>query len=149
MTRVLCHTFYREFQNDPAIFMDMEKFAPFVYSESWADRYFDRQKEKKRLLFAVMKDGRPIGEVKLWNMDWEKRECCLGIHMQNDSVKGRGYGTAAERLAVVYAFEKLNMAAVNADVVRKNTRSQHVLEKVGFRFVREDETFLYYRLERA
>ena len=32
-------------------------------------------------------------------------------------------------------------AAVNADTIRKNTRSQHVLEKVGFRFAGEDETF--------
>lgn len=33
------------------------------------------------------------------------------------------------------------------DTIRKNTRSQHVLEKVGFHFVGEDETFKYYRIE--
>ena len=38
-------------------------------------------------------------------------------------------------------------AAVNVDTIRKNTRSQHVLEKVGFRFVGEDEAFKYYRIE--
>ena len=38
-------------------------------------------------------------------------------------------------------------AAVNADTIRKNTRSQNVLEKVGFRFVGEDEAFKYYRIE--
>ena len=31
-----------------------------------------------------------------------------------------------------YAFEQMNMNTVFADAVRKNTRSQHVLEKVGF-----------------
>ena len=44
-------------------------------------------------------------------------------------------------------FCQEGMAAVNADTIRKNTRSQHVLEKVGFRFVGEDETFKYYRIE--
>ena len=39
-------------------------------------------------------------------------------------------------------------AAVNADAIRKSTRSQHVLEKVDFLFVGEDETFKYYRIER-
>ena len=39
-------------------------------------------------------------------------------------------------------------AAVNADAIRKSTRSQHVPGKVGFRFVGEDETFKYYRIER-
>ena len=39
------------------------------------------------------------------------------------------------------------MAAVNADAVLKNVRSQHVLEKVGFRLVGEDGMFRYYRIE--
>ena len=67
--------------------------------------------------------------------------------MQNDAMKGKGYGTQAGRLAVKTAFDELGMAAVNADTIRKNTWSQHVLGKVGFRFVREDETFKYYRIE--
>lgn len=51
-------------------------------------------------------------------------------------------------MAVKIAFDELGMAAVNADTVMKNTRSQHVLEKAGFRFVGEDGTFKYYRIER-
>ena len=68
--------------------------------------------------------------------------------MQNNAYKGRGYGTRAERLALEYAFETLDMSAVNADVVAKNTRSQHVLEKVGFRFLKEENGFQYYRCKR-
>ena len=37
--------------------------------------------------------------------------------MQNDAVKGRGYGPQAERLAVKTAFDELGMAAVNADTI--------------------------------
>ena len=40
------------------------------------------------------------------------------------------------------------MVAVNADAALKNTRSQHVLEKVGFQYTHEDDTFKYYRCER-
>ena len=71
----------------------------------------------------------------------------MGIHLQNDSVKEKGYGTQAERLVLQYAFEELGMVAVNADAALKNTRSQHVLEKVGFRYTHEDDTFKYYRCE--
>ena len=39
------------------------------------------------------------------------------------------------------------MVAVNADAALKNTRSQHVLEKVGFCYTHEDDTFKYYRCE--
>ena len=40
------------------------------------------------------------------------------------------------------------MIAVNADTVKKNTRSQHVIEKAGFKFIKEDEYFEYYRIQR-
>ena len=57
-------------------------------------------------------------------------------------------GTQAERLAVQYAFEELGMTAIHADAVLKNIRSQHVLEKVGFCLVGEDEVSKTYRMER-
>ena len=149
MTRELCNKLYRDFQNDPCIYEDMAKFAPFTYQEAWVNAYFDRQAAKQRIYFAVMLDGQPIGEVLLKQINQENRSCVLGIHLQNDTVKGKGYGTCAETLAIEYAFDRLGLATVYADAVRKNTRSQHVLEKVGFRFIREDETFRYYKIERS
>ena len=148
MTRELCHEFYRGFVNDPDIFMDMGKFYVFEYTPQWADNYFDRQVNRGRLLFAVMLEGRPIGEVKLWDIDRENRECKLGIHMQSDAVKGRGFGTRAEELAVEYAFRELGLRRVLADAIVKNTRSQHVLEKAGFRFLRQEGDFRWYCRER-
>ena len=144
MSRDLCHAFYRGFANDPDIFMDMGKFYVFEYDSQWADNYFDRQAARGRLLFAVMLEGRPIGEVKLWDIDRENRECKLGIHLQSDAVKGRGFGTRAERLAVEYAFDELGLDRVWADAILKNTRSQHVLEKAGFRFHRQEGNFRWY-----
>ena len=112
------------------------------------DRFFDARQSADRVMLAVMVNGRPIGEVQLKRIDREKRQCELSIHMQNDSVKGKGYGTQAEQLALEYAFDVLELQAVNADSVQKNRRSQHILEKVGFRYVGEDDTFKYYRFER-
>ena len=65
-----------------------------------------------------------------------------------ESVKAKDYGTKAEQLAIKYAFEEMGMIAVNADIVKKNTRSQHVIEKAGFKFINEDEYFKYYRIQR-
>ena len=148
MSRELCREFYRGFENDPAIFMDMEKFYVFQYDPQWADDYFDRQMARGRKLLAIMLEGRPIGEVKLWDIDREKGICNLGIHLQNDAVKGRGFGTWAENQAAEYAFRELGMEAVMADVVVKNTRSQRALEKAGFRFVEERGLYRYYRRDR-
>ena len=144
MTRELCHRLYQGWENDPAIYMDMALFSPYRYDQEAVDRYFDAKQTPDRVLFAVLKDGVPIGELQLKQIDREKRECTLSVHMQNDGVKGRGYGTQAERLALRYAFDVLGMGAVNADTVVKNTRSQHILEKLGFQHVRDEGDFRNY-----
>ena len=149
MTRPLCHEFYQDFENDPDIFMDMSRFVPYEYAWEQTERYFEEQQTPDRIVFMVMEGERPVGEVKLKYIDREAKQCSLGIHLQNDGAKNRGVGTAAERLALDYAFDTLGMETVNADAVLKNKRSQHVLEKVGFVFVREDETFRYYVCKRT
>lgn len=148
MTRELCHQLYQGWENDPAIYMDMGLFSPYRYDKDAVDRYFDAKQAPDRVLFAILKDGAPVGELQLKQIDREKRECTLSVHMQNDGVKGRGYGTQAERLALRYAFDVLGMAAVNADTVVKNTRSQHILEKLGFQHIRDEGDFRYYRCRR-
>lgn len=148
MTRELCHQLYQGWENDPAIYMDMGLFSPYRYDKDAVDRYFDAKQAPDRVLFAILRDGAPVGELQLKQIDREKRECTLSIHMQNDGVKGRGYGTQAERLALRYAFDVLGMAAVNADTVVKNTRSQHILEKLGFQHIRDEGDFRYYRCRR-
>lgn len=148
MTRELCHQLYKDWENDAAIYMDMTKFRPFRYNAAEVDRYFDSRQEPTRRLFAILYRDAPIGELQLKQIDAGKKTCILSIHLQNDSVKGRGFGTEAERLAVGYAFDTLGMDTVFADTVLKNTRSQHVLEKAGFRFCREEGLFRYYRIDR-
>lgn len=148
MTRELCQELYRDWQNDPAIYMDMDQFGPYHYNEAVVDRYFDSRQTPTCVLFAIMRDGKPIGELQLKRIDRDRKECTLSIHLQNDSVKGLGYGTSAEKLALKYAFDTLGMNAVNADTVVKNTRSQHVLEKVGFQYRGEKDGFKYYRFAR-
>ena len=148
MTRELCHQIYKKWENDDSIYMDMGLFKTYIYDEEKVDKYFDAKQNSSRMLFAIMLGDNAIGELQLKQIDMKTKECTLSIHMQNDAAKGKGYGTRAEQLAIEYAFEKLGMKAVNADTVIKNIRSQHVLEKVGFQFIKEDGDFRFYRIER-
>lgn len=139
----------QNFVSDPDIFMDMSKYFEYQYSPERIDRYWEtRKKPKDRKDFFVLLESEVIGELALKHIDFEKKECELSIHLQNDSVKNKGYGSAAERLALAYAFENLGMESVLADSVLKNTRSQHVLEKVGFVLIGVDDTFKYYRCDK-
>lgn len=148
VTLPLLDEYYRGFQTDPVLFMDESRFFEYEYSSEKVSAYYKKlASDPDRRDFMIMLGARPIGEIALKHIDRKKRECELSIHLQNDSVKNRGFGSEAERLALEFAFNELGMKAVNAGCVLKNGRSMHVLEKLGFRKTGQDETFAYYRLE--
>lgn len=149
MTRALCRRYFRDFESDPAVCADARTYRPFRYSDEWADAYFDRQRDRDRVHLAVTERGEPVGEVIFKNLDRASGVCTLSVHLQNDAAKGRGVGTQTERLAPAYAFGELGMDTVRADALLHNTRSRHVMEKVGFRLVREDGAFACYEIFRA
>jgi RimJ/RimL family protein N-acetyltransferase len=78
-----------------------------------------RQRDLGREHLAIMHGIVPVGEVILKNIDPNQRCCTLGIHLRN-SVKNKGYGTAAEILALQYAFHKLQCETVYTDAIHKN-----------------------------
>ena len=145
LTRELCHTLFRRWENDPAVYEEEAAFTPYIYDPAETDRYWESRQVPDRVMFAVTLSGEPIGEVQLKRIDRAAGECTLSIHLRSNDAKDRGYGTVAEKLALEYAFEELGMRAVNADALVKNTRSQRVLEKAGFRFLQEENGFRYYR----
>ena len=147
MTAEMYHAYYREYENDPALFLDKSQCVPFVYSPEWVERYIRRQNERERICLAVMVGDELAGEIILKNV--EPGKCAtLGICLKNDRYKGRGIGTQAERLAIEYAFHELDVPVLYADTILPNERSRHVLEKVGFRPLREEGDFKYYCIVR-
>lgn len=92
MTNEMYHQFFKDFEYDSDTFMDMSLFCTFEYNYEMIERYIQRQRDKKRMPFAIMLNDVPIGEIMLKDIDYDKRSCVLSIHMQNDSVKNKGYG---------------------------------------------------------
>jgi RimJ/RimL family protein N-acetyltransferase len=148
MTKKLCHKYFQEFTNDSDICLNDSEFREFVYKKEVVDKYYEHQQQDNRKAFFIMKNNDPIGEVILKKIDYIKKECTLSIHLQNDTVKGQGIGTWAEKQIIDYAFNELNLGTVFADTVKKNVRSQNVLKKVGFEIINEDELFKYYFIKK-
>ena len=148
MTRRLCHTMFMDWKNDSSMYADPAQCPVYRYDADAVNRFFDKKQEPSRVMLAIMLQGKPIGALDLKRIDREAGECTLSIHLKNDSVKNRGYGTKAEILALRYAFNDLKLKTVFADAISRNIRSQHVLEKAGFRFVEEKDSFRYYRCNR-
>ncbi len=147
MTAEMYHAYYKEYQNDPDLSIDQSKFTPYIYVPEGVDRYIQRQIDRNRRCFAIMLEDEMAGEIILKNVEPRKR-ATLSISMKNAAYKDRGIGTQAERLAIDYVFRELDIPVLFADTILTNARSQHVLEKVGFRYLRTEGDFKYYCIER-
>ncbi|MBR6409848.1 MAG: GNAT family N-acetyltransferase [Clostridia bacterium] len=147
MTEEMYRSFFREYENDPDLLLPGQTYVPYVYSEEKVRKYIQKQRDRNRLPLAVLFGDDIAGEIIL--KDIEPRRCAtMSITLKNAGYKDHGIGTRAERLAVQYVFDTLDIPTVYADTVRSNERSQHVLEKVGFSLIREDKEFRYYRIDK-
>ena len=146
MTKKMYHDYFKEYENDPDLYIDKSEFFKYVYNQETVNKYIEKQKSLKRICLAIMLENEIIGEIKLYNIT--KNEVTLGIAMKNEACKNRGYGTIAERLLIEYVFNNLHKKIIFANTVYTNTRSQHVLEKVGFKKYKEDERSFYYKIEK-
>ena len=149
MTKALSRAFWDGFSPDPAVYEYPEEMQPYTFRQEDAEARYDQRLAKEKCLLAVLLDGAVIGDIEFKRFDPEHSSCTFGIHMKNDAFKNRGYGTEAERLALRYAFETLQVETVLADALRTNARSRHVLEKVGFRQIGQDERYAYYECRRV
>ena len=139
-----CHTFWKDYEADPDM-MD----GSFSYDAAWVERYFHGKcQDKNRVYFAVCADETVIGEVQFKSIDMSKKSAILSIHLNCGIYKNRGFGTEAERLMIAYGFEQLGLEKIYADCLHRNQRSRHILEKLGFRHLRSDESFHYFVLEK-
>ena len=147
MTVEMYHEYFKEYQNDLDLYSNKNAYTPYVYEEEKVNLYIQRQIDLGRKALAVMVNDEIVGEIIIKNI--EEHKCAtLGIAMKNSKYKDRGFGTKAEQLAIEYVFNDLDIPVLYADSILSNKRSQHVLEKVGFKFLKEEGEFRYYCIER-
>lgn len=147
MTAKMYHEYFKEYQNDLDLYIDKSTYQTYIYEEEKVNLYIQRQIDLKRKVFAIMFNGEMVGEIVIKNIV-ERESATLGLAMKNTKYKDRGFGTKAEQLAIQYVFNELDIPVLYADSILSNTRSQHVLEKVGFKFIKEEGEFRYYRIDR-
>lgn len=142
-TKEYCHEFYKGYVADP----QMTEHT-FTYCRETIDQYFDtKSADDTRKLFAIRVNDKIIGEIQLKYIDEVKKEGTLSIILQNDAVKNKGYGTDAEVVLLDYAFNSMNLSKVFADTTERNVTSKHVLNKLGFKHLRDENDMSYFELK--
>lgn len=87
-----------------------------------------------------LQGGREIGSVYFRDIDTEAGTAEYGIFIGEKDALGSGYGTAAAKEALVYAFTKLHLRKVFLRFLSDNVGAWKSYERAGFRMTDREET---------
>ena len=121
----------------------MNNFSNNIYSDEKANDYLQRIIEKNRVIMAIMNDYEIVGELIIKDIH-DKKCVTISITMKNQNFEDKGYGLEAETLSINYAIKKLNVKTIYSNCLTSNTRSNHVLQKFGFKEIKGDDKFVYF-----
>ena len=63
MTDQMYHDFFREYENDKALFKSEKQYRKYSYSREHVDSYIKRVKVHNRIPLAIMKGNQIVGEI--------------------------------------------------------------------------------------
>ena len=81
--------------------------------------------------FAVEADGRLVGTTSLWSIDAHNRNGHLGVALAPEAI-GQGYGSAACRALLEYAFLDRGLHRVQLECLATNGAAIRAYRAVGF-----------------
>lgn len=91
--------------------------------------------EAKQLRLAICENtsSKAIGLIDLFDFDPANLRAGIGIVIQDTASRGQGKGSEALRLLINYAFTKLNLHQLYANIDVSNTISVSLFTNFGFR----------------
>lgn len=125
---------WRNNENVRRNFIFQEKFTNEMHN-NWMDTKV-ASGEVVQFIIRVKETNKAIGSVYFRDIDNEKKEAEYGIFIGEDEARGKGYGTETAKLALEYAFTKLNLQTIFLRVFADNKRAIKSYENAGF--IKED-----------
>ena len=120
--------------------LNNEKYSHFVVDKpnrkttiqdqkQWFVKY---KKDPKKIFFTIYDDSVAIGLVGLSNIDKKHGQADLFIMIGDDRYRGRGIGKIVMEQIIDYAFNKLNLSQINAEVKNDNIPALSLNKSCGF-----------------
>ncbi|GAC1508886.1 MAG: GNAT family protein [Chloroflexota bacterium] len=93
---------------------------------------FEQSRGNSRKYMIDTKDGKTIGQIDYYDVDWQVRSAWTSILIGESEFWGGGYGTDAMRTLLRFLFQQLGLHRVALNVHETNTRAQRSYSKNGF-----------------
>lgn len=118
-------------RNAPGVRANMytsEEIAPDAHAAWFAAALED----PARRLWIITVEGRGVGVATLTDIDPVGRTASWAFYIGEDGLRGRGVGSATERLVLEKAFETEKLDRLDCEVLETNARVVALHEKFGF-----------------
>ena len=134
---------------------ELNKYYGYDYREDLGDNkpngdyfysFMQSLKDKKQeYSVAVRLNGKMIGEIVFYNFDYSSG-AEIGFRFFSE-YQGKGYAIESVKAAIDYAFNA-GFKKLVCRHFKENARSEKLILKLGFVFLREDKTHKYYELNK-
>jgi len=85
-----------------------------------------------RLMIDILPDTRTVGTIDLFEFDHFHKRAGVGILVADPADRKKGYGSAALKCLVSYAFNTLGLHQLWCNILETNTESMHLFTRHGF-----------------
>ena len=114
-------------------FLSMRAPMSVAMEEKWFDGMVERQgKDQFHFVICLLEDGRPIGTLSLFAIDWTNGNAGIGISIGAKELWGQGLGTDAMNALVDFGFGMLRLERLWLEVYDFNKRARRSYDKSGF-----------------
>ncbi len=97
------------------------------------DSWFDTAlADPRRRYWIIERDGRPLGLVNLYAIDWDERKCFWAFYLAEPEVRGQGVGRGVESAVLRHVFEELSLDTLFCEVLAENLAVIRLHESMGF-----------------
>jgi RimJ/RimL family protein N-acetyltransferase len=107
---------------------------------AWYEQYKDRDDDFVFIIEDVNASRRPVGQVALYHIDWNKREAEYGRLMIGEpDATGKGFARTATHLVLQIAFVHLRLELVYLEFIANNSKAFGMYQSVGFHITQTRE----------
>ena len=110
---------------------------------AWFERYMKLDNEFIFVILAKDLDNLPVGQISLYNINWEISRAEYGRLMIGHPIaKGKGYARQATTLLLDFAFNTLDLNEVFLEVKSDNKSAIAIYESAGFSITKQSSNLI-------
>lgn len=124
-----------QWHNDQELYRNLIGVHHFVSRatvEKWLAKKSEYSNTEVNLAICLKEENQHIGNIYLQNIDWVSRTGALGIFIGEIDLRKKGYGQAAMRLMIKYAFLTIGLNRIHTTLFENNKQSLNLFQKSGF-----------------